>query len=110
MKLLRTFTIPIALIVALILALSNQGLVAMIIAFALLGGALLIALASGAKGLIGGQSDVKSIAAFAVPFVVFGGSFAATGTGQEAGVITLVVMMILMVVGVTLTTVRGVFR
>jgi hypothetical protein len=53
---------------------------------------------------------VKSIAAFAVPFVVFGGSFVATGTGQEAGVITLVVMMILMVVGVTLTTVRGVFR
>jgi hypothetical protein len=110
MNLLRTFTIPIALIVALILALSNQGLVAMILAFALLGGALLIALASSAKGLIGGQFDIKSIAAFAVPFVVFGGSFAATGTGQEAGVITLVVMMILMVVGVTLTTVRGVFR
>tara|TARA_E500000178_G_C16618559_1_gene572288 strand:- start:119 stop:451 length:333 start_codon:yes stop_codon:yes gene_type:complete len=110
MKLLRTFTIPIALVVALVVALTNQGLIAMIIAFALLGGALLIALASGVKGLFGGQTDVKSIAAFAVPFVVFGGSFVATGTGQEAGVITLVVMMVLMVVGVTLTTVRGVFR
>lgn len=110
MKLLRTFTIPIALVVALVVALTNQGLIAMIIAFALLGGALLIALASGVKGLFGGQTDVKSIAAFAVPFVVFGGSFVATGTGQEAGVITLVVMIVLMVVGVTLTTVRGVFR
>jgi hypothetical protein len=97
-------------VIALALALTNQGLIAMIIAFALLGGALVIALLSGAKGLIGGQTDVKSIAAFAVPFVVFGGSFAATGTGQEAGVITLVVMGLLMVVGVTLTTVRGVFR
>lgn len=110
MKLLRTFTIPIALVIALLLALSNQGLVAMIIAFALLGGALFIALASGVKGLIDGQSDIKSIAAFAVPFVVFGGSFVATGTGQEAGVITLVVMMVVMILGVTLTTVRGVFR
>ncbi len=65
---------------------------------------------SGIKSLSQGKQDVKRIAIMAVPFIIFGITYAVLRDIPEAGVLTTIVMMGIMVVSVLFTGLRGTFK
>lgn len=86
-------------------------LVAVYGAFGLMGLGILSMVVSAIKSLMQGKQDFKRIAIMAVPFIVFGISYAvAEGDIAKAGVMTTMVMMIIMVVMIVLTGLRGTFK
>ncbi|HBQ59203.1 MAG TPA: hypothetical protein DD671_06160 [Balneolaceae bacterium] len=67
-------------------------------------------LAAGVKSVINGKQDYKRVAMMAVPFIVFGISYALFGEIPKAGVFTAVFMLGTMVVTIVLTGLRGTFK
>tara|TARA_R110002049_G_scaffold52848_2_gene147405 strand:+ start:161 stop:427 length:267 start_codon:yes stop_codon:yes gene_type:complete len=65
---------------------------------------------SGIKSLTNGKQDFKRIGMMAVPFVVFGISYAIFGDVPQAGVFTSVFMLGAMVLTIILTGMRGTFK
>lgn len=65
---------------------------------------------SGIKSLSQGKQDVKRIAIMAVPFIIFGITYAILRDIPEAGVLTTIAMMVIMVVSVLFTGLRGTFK
>jgi hypothetical protein len=65
---------------------------------------------SGIKSLSQGKQDVKRIAITAVPFIIFGITYAVLGDIAKAGVSTTMAMMGIMVVSVLVTGLRGTFK
>lgn len=65
---------------------------------------------SGIKSLVNGKQDFKRIGMMAIPFVVFGITYAVFGDIPEAGVSTAVFMLLAMVVTIVLTGMRGTFK
>lgn len=65
---------------------------------------------SGIKSLSQGKQDVKRIAIMAVPFIIFGITYAVLGDIAKAGVSTTMAMMVIMVVSVLFTGLRGTFK
>lgn len=67
-------------------------------------------LIAGVKSLASGKQDFKKMAVMAIPFVIFGITYGALGTSQDAGVATLLVMIALMFALILATGIKGVFR
>lgn len=65
---------------------------------------------SGIKSVANGKQDFKRVGMMAVPFVVFGISYAVFGEVPKAGVFTAVFMLGAMVVTIMLTGMRGTFK
>lgn len=65
---------------------------------------------AGIKSVINGKQDFKKMAVMSVPFIIFGATFAALGTAQDAGVATLLAMIVLMFLLILTTGLRGIFR
>ena len=65
---------------------------------------------SGIKSLSQGKQDVKRIAIMAVAFIIFGITYAVLGDIAKAGVSTTMAMMVIMVVSVLFTGLRGTFK
>lgn len=84
--------------------------IAVIGAFALIGFGILAMIVSGIKGLTQGKQDVKRIGIMAVPFVIFGITYAVLGDVAMAGVMSTMIMMVIMVVSIALTGIRGTFN
>lgn len=62
------------------------------------------------KSLAQGKQDVKKIVIMAIPFVIFGVSFAVFGDIPKAGVFTTAVMLGAMVLTIAYTGLRGTFK
>ena len=67
-------------------------------------------LISGIKSLTQGKQDFKRIGMMALPFVIFGVSFAVLGDFAKAGIMTTGIMMGAMVVFIAFTGLRGTFK
>lgn len=65
---------------------------------------------AGIKSISNGKQDFKRVGMMAVPFVVFGISYAILGEVPKAGVFTAVFMLGAMVVTIMLTGMRGTFK
>lgn len=65
---------------------------------------------SGIKSMINGKQDFKRIGMMAIPFVVFGISYAVFGDVAQAGVFTAVFMLGVMALTIILTGMRGTFK
>lgn len=84
--------------------------VAVGIALALIGIGVVGIIISGIRNVINGKSEIKKVTVMLVPVLIFAGSYFAMGTFEQAGVLTIVVMMILMVMGIVVTGTRGTFK
>lgn len=80
------------------------------LAFGLMGLGVLTMLGAGIRSLALGKQDFKKIGMMAVPFVVFGISYAITGEYAKSGVLTATIMMAAMVLTIVLTGLRGTFK
>jgi uncharacterized membrane protein YfbV (UPF0208 family) len=65
---------------------------------------------AGIRSLALGNQDIKKMAMMAIPFIVFGISFAVVGEYAKAGVLTAVIMMAIMVAAIFVTGLRGTFK
>lgn len=84
--------------------------VAIGIALALIGIGVVGIIVSGIRNVINGKSEIKKVTVMLVPVLIFAGSYVAMGTFEQAGVLTMVVMILLMVVGILVTGTRGTFK
>ncbi|TVQ64775.1 MAG: hypothetical protein EA360_11545 [Balneolaceae bacterium] len=84
--------------------------VAVGIALALIGIGVLGIVVSGIRNLINGKSEIKKVTVMLVPILIFVASYFAMGTFEQAGVLTMVVMMILMIISIVITGTRGTFK
>lgn len=67
-------------------------------------------LISGIRNIINGKSEFKRIAVMIVPVIIFAATYALSGSFDQAGVATMVVMIGLMVVSIFVTGTRGTFK
>jgi len=65
---------------------------------------------SGIRNVINGNSDLKKVFIMIVPVIIFAVFYGVLGTFSEAGVATMVVMMLLMALGIVVTGTRGTFK
>ena len=65
---------------------------------------------AGVRSLALGKQDFKKIGMMAVPFVIFGVTFAVAGKYATAGVATAGIMMALMILTIVFTGLRGTFK
>ncbi len=65
---------------------------------------------SGIRNIINGKSEFKRIAVMIVPVIIFAATYAMSGSFDQAGVATMVVMIGLMVVSIFVTGTRGTFK
>ena len=64
-------------------------------------------LISGVRNVINGKSEFKRVAVMGVPVVIFAASFALLGTFVQAGVATMIALMLL---SILVTGTRGTFN
>ena len=85
-----------------------------IIGLAIAGGLLVIGIVaiviSGIRGLTTGKQNFKKIGMFLVPFIAFGIAFLLTDTFAEAGIATMLFMMLLMALSILATGTRTTFN
>jgi hypothetical protein len=67
-------------------------------------------LVAGVKSIANGKQDFKKMAVMTVPFIIFGVTYGALGSTQDAGIATLLAMIFLMFALILTTGVRGIFR
>lgn len=67
-------------------------------------------LVAGVKSIANGKQDFKKMAVMTVPFIIFGVTYGALGSAQDAGIATLLAMIFLMIALILTTGVRGIFR
>lgn len=65
---------------------------------------------AGIKSVASGKQDTKKMAVMAVPFLIYGITYAVLGSTQDAGVATLLIMIALMFGLILITGIKGVFR
>ena len=65
---------------------------------------------SGIRNIINGKSEFKRIAVMVVPVIIFAATYALSGSFDQAGVATMVVMIGLMIVSIFVTGTRGTFK
>lgn len=70
----------------------------------------ILALIFGVRNIAYGKSDLKRVAAIAVPFIIFGIAYAVTGTIDRAGMATFLIMMGLMALGIVISSARRTFN
>ena len=84
--------------------------IAVALAVGLIGLGVVGMLVSGIKGLSQGKQDFKRIGLMALPFVIFGISYAVVGDFAKAGVLTTAIMMAAMMLTIAFTGLRGTFN
>jgi hypothetical protein len=67
-------------------------------------------LVSGTRNIINGKSEFKRVAVMLVPVAIFGVSYAMFGTIEQAGVATMSIMVVIMVIAIVVTGTRGTFK
>lgn len=67
-------------------------------------------LVSGTRNIINGKSEFKRVAVMLVPVAIFGVCYALLGTIDQAGVATMSLMVIIMLVAIVVTGTRGTFK
>jgi hypothetical protein len=72
--------------------------------------AMIIVLFTGVRNIINGKFDAKKIGSVLVPFAVFGISYASLGGFVEAGIATMLVMIVLMLLSIVFTGARTTFK
>lgn len=80
------------------------------LALGLMGIGVLGMAVSGVRAIIDGRAQFKKVAIMALPVIVFFGSYFAMGSFDEAGMATLILMVILMAVSILFTGTRGTFK
>jgi hypothetical protein len=85
-------------------------LIAVSLAIGLIVLGIIAMIGSGIKSLSQGKQDVNRIVIMAVPFIIFGISYAVLQDVSKAGVLTTMCMMVIMVVSVAFTGLRGTFK
>lgn len=65
---------------------------------------------AGARNIQNGKSEPKKLGILSIPFVIFLLSWVITGDSQQAGVVTMIVMMVLMIVTISYTGLKGTFN
>lgn len=65
---------------------------------------------SGIRNVINGKSEFKRVAVMLVPVAIFAVSYALLGTIDQAGVATMSLMVVLMLVSIVVTGTRGTFK
>jgi hypothetical protein len=80
------------------------------IAAGMIGLGILAILAAGVKSIKNGNQDLKKIVTFLVPFAVAGISFGITGSINEAGIATMIFMILAMLILIVLSGFRSTFN
>lgn len=65
---------------------------------------------SGIRNIMNGKSEFKRIAVMLVPVLIFAAIYGLSGSFEQAGVATMVVMVALMMISILLTGTRGTFK
>ena len=81
------------------------GLVMALIAIGIVG-----IIISGIRNIMNGKSEFKRIAVMLVPVLIFAATYGLSGSFEQAGVATMVVMVALMMISILLTGTRGTFK
>ena len=84
--------------------------IAVIGAFVLMGLGILSMIASGVRGISQGKQDFKRIALISTPVIIFAISYVAMNDVTKAGVLTTMGMMIIMIISIVFTGLRGTFK
>lgn len=71
---------------------------------------ILVVLGFGLKNLFGGRHEWPKIATIMLPFVIFGGLYATLGEFTQAGVGTLIAMIVVMALLIVLSGLRTTFK
>jgi hypothetical protein len=67
-------------------------------------------LVSGTRNILNGKSEFKRVAVMLVPVAIFGVSYALLGTIDQAGVATMSLMVVIMLIAIVVTGTRGTFK
>lgn len=67
-------------------------------------------LISGTRNILNGKSEFKRVAVMLVPVAIFGVSYALLGTIDQAGVATMSLMVVIMLIAIVVTGTRGTFK
>ena len=84
--------------------------IAVIGAFVLIGLGILAMIASGVRGITQEKQDFKLIALITTPFIIFVISYVALNDVTKAGVFTTMAMMLVMIISIMFTGLRGTFK
>jgi hypothetical protein len=66
--------------------------------------------AAGIRNVTLGKSSVKRVVVMVVPFVIFGIAYASTGSVNEGGILTMMIMMGAMILAIAFTGLKGTFK
>lgn len=80
------------------------------IAVALIGLGVVGMIFSGIRAMINGKSDLKRVAVMLVPVAIFAISYFSMGDVNRAGITTLSIMIVLMVLSIFISGTRGTFK
>ncbi|NCP84967.1 MAG: hypothetical protein GW809_09055 [Bacteroidetes bacterium] len=64
----------------------------------------------GAKNLISGKHEMQKILVLVIPFLVFGGVYFATGSADEAAMLTMLIMLGFMAILIAFSAIKSVFN
>jgi hypothetical protein len=67
-------------------------------------------LVSGVRNVSLGKSSPKRVIVMVVPFVIFGIAYAATGSIDQGGIATMIVLITAMVLAIAFTGLKGTFK
>jgi len=71
---------------------------------------ILMILIASVKSVAQGKQDFKKILVMLIPFAVFGIAFAVFGDLAKAGVLSMSIMMLIMILAIAYTGLRGTFK
>lgn len=77
---------------------------------AMIGLSAVFVLVAGVRNITSGKSEFKKIGILSIPFIIFLASYFAVGSAEQAGVITMMAMMGLMIVSIAFTGLKGTFK
>lgn len=80
------------------------------LALGLIGIGIVAIAIAGIRNIANGKSELKKVSVMLVPVVIFGISYAALGTLNQAGVATMIFMLGAMALGIVFTGTRGTFK
>lgn len=65
---------------------------------------------SGIRSITLGKSDLKKVVVMVIPFLIFGIAYGATGSLDQGGIITLLILMGAMILSIALTGLKGTIK
>ncbi|MEX0994288.1 MAG: hypothetical protein WD599_02095 [Balneolaceae bacterium] len=80
------------------------------LAIGLLGISVVGMFVSGIRSVSLGKSDLKKVIVMAVPFLVFGIAYGATGSVEQGGIATMMILMAAMLLAIAFTGLKGTFK